>query len=196
VIHLWLITACVLAAALGSLLFGMLTYSLREFSRAKLEASLERTGRSEWLERTLDRAPDLAFVTAIVRLFCIILLLVGFLRLTAMTDLRLSIQYLIAVLLTGFISIVLSVAIPHAVARHAAEQVIGYTLPLLHGMYAVLAPAVKLMHWLDSLVGRVAGTSWSIRTGSGAGAGTGGAWKRWRRTRRSRGPCRGGWGGR
>lgn len=157
-IHAWLIAACALVAAVGSLLFGMLTYSLRDFSRAKLEALLERTGRPEWLGRTLDRAPDMAFVTAVVRLFCNILLLVGLLRLLAITELRLSVQYLVAVLVTGVVSIVLSVAIPHAVARHAAEPVIGYTLPLLHGMYAVLAPVVKLMHWLDALVGRVAGT--------------------------------------
>lgn len=157
-IHVWLVAVCLVVAGAGSLLFGLLTYSLRDFSRVKLEALLEKAERSHWLERTLARAADLAFVTAVVRLFCNILLLVGFLRLLAMTDLRLSLQYLVAVLLTGVISAVLSVAIPHAVSRHAAEEVIASSLPLLHGIYAVLSPVVKVVHWIDNMVGRVAGT--------------------------------------
>jgi putative hemolysin len=157
VIHVWLIVACVVVASAGALLFALLTYSLRDFSRGKLEALLEKTGRSDWFDRTIERSADLAFVTAVVRMLSNILLLVGFLRLMALTDLRLSVQYLIAVLVTGVVSIVLSVAVPHAVARHAAEEVVAYSLPLLHGMYAVLSPAVKLMHWIEAAVERVAG---------------------------------------
>jgi putative hemolysin len=157
VIHLWLVVACVVAAAGGSLLFGTLTYSLREFSRVKLEGLLERNGQVGWLQRTLDRAQDLAFVTAVVRLVCNILVLIGVLRLLAMTDFRLSVQYLIAVLVAGFVTIVTSVAMPHAIAWHAPEAIIGQTLPLLHGLYAVLSPVVALMHWLDDAVGRFAG---------------------------------------
>jgi putative hemolysin len=157
VIHFWLVSGCTAAAAAGSLLFGMLTYSLRDFSRVKLEAHLEKAGQGAWLERTLSRSADLAFVTAAIRLFCNILVLVGVLRLLAMTDLRQSVQYLLAVLVAGVVTLLLSVAIPHAFAKHAPEQVIGYALPLLHGVYALLSPAVAVMHWIDRAVGRVAG---------------------------------------
>jgi CBS domain containing-hemolysin-like protein len=152
-IHFYLVILCVFIAAAGSLLFGTLTYSLREFSRVKFEALLERKHQTAWLERTLSRSEDLAFVTAVVRLFSNILLLIGTLRLLAHTDLAPAVQYFIAVLSTGFVSVLLSVAIPHAISRHAPEIVIAWSLPLLHGLRALLSPLVHLMHWLDRIVG-------------------------------------------
>lgn len=156
-IHLWLIVGCTIAAAGGSLLFGTLTYSLRDFSRVRLEDLLESRGQTAWMERTLERAADLAFVTAVVRLFCNILVLIGVLRLLELSELGQSVQYLIAVTATGLTSLVLSVAIPHALATHAPEPIIAYTLPLLQGLYTLLSPIIKVMHWIDDAIGHIIG---------------------------------------
>jgi putative hemolysin len=46
--------------------------------------------------------------------------------------------------------------VPHALSRHAAEEIIATFVNLLHGLRAVLVPAVKLMHLTDALVERAA----------------------------------------
>src|SRR4051812_28780013 len=96
-------------ATLASLLFSSLTYSLRDFSRPRLEEFLERRGTvGSWLQPTIDYAGDLIFVTAVGRLFANILILVCVLRLFHDTGYALAVQYGLSVAITGVISLLCS----------------------------------------------------------------------------------------
>src|SRR6266545_1009753 len=151
-----LIIFAVLAAALFSLFFSTLTYCLRELSRPRLEAELERHGKSDYLEPIIEHSSDLIFITAFARLLSNIAVLIALMYLFHTLSYALWLQYLLAVILTGGITLFVSVAVPHAAARHAAEPVIATFAPLLQLMWKILSPATKLMDATDSLIARAA----------------------------------------
>src|SRR2546423_15111911 len=99
-----LIVAGVMVASLMALFFSSLTYSLRDFSRAKLTDLLEKRGAGKYLEPTVEHASDLIFVTAVGRLLANILVLIGVLRLLYDSELPLGVQYLLAVVITAGVS--------------------------------------------------------------------------------------------
>src|SRR5688500_1178420 len=111
-----------IAAAVLSLVFSTLTYSLREFSRPRLIEQLEKRGLQDRVDVTLDRISDFVFVTAFCRLFSNILVLVAVLHLLRLAGFGSAAQYGLAILVTGIITLFVSVAIPHALATHAAER--------------------------------------------------------------------------
>ena len=153
----YLVIAAILVAALASLVFSTLTYSLRDFSRTRLTDILTRRGKFDYVGPTLQHASDLIFVTAVFRLFSNILVLIGVLRLFQERGYYgVGWQYLFSILVTGIITLFCSVIVPHALSRHAAEQIIGATVELLHALRAVLMPVTKLMHLTDALVERAA----------------------------------------
>jgi CBS domain containing-hemolysin-like protein len=146
------IIAAVAVATLMSLLFSTLTYSLRDFSRARLADALKRRQKDEYLEPTVEHSSDLIFVTAVGRLVSNILILIGVLRLFNFTDYTLGFQYLFAVLVTGVLHLLFSVTIPHAISRHAAAPIIATFVRFLHGLRLAMMPVTKLMHAIDSMV--------------------------------------------
>ncbi len=158
---IWLVIAAVAAATRMSLLFSTLTYSLRDFSRARLESALERRRKLEYLDPTVEHASDLIFVTAVGRLVSNILILIGVLHLLndLLREYRLGVQYLFAVLITALIHLFFSVAVPHAISRHAAEPTIVLFVRFLHGLRLAMWPVTTVMHAVDRLVSRAATTT-------------------------------------
>lgn len=152
---LWLAICGLILATLLSLMFSTLTYSLRDFSRAKLETYLQEHGNGDWFEKTVSFHQDFIFVTAIGRLLANIMILVGVLHLASRWIEMEWFRYLIAVPLTGAITLFSSVAIPHALASHAAERFIGLHVKFLHALRIALLPATSLMHFIDKTVGQV-----------------------------------------
>src|SRR3954471_19691435 len=137
----------IVVAVLGSLLFSTLTYSLRDFSRARLTDVLTRRGKIEYVGPTHEHANDLIFVTAVFRLFSNILVLIGVLLLFyERTNYPVGWRYFLSVVVTGIITLFCSVIIPHALSRHAAEHIIATFAEMLHGLRAILIPLTKLMH--------------------------------------------------
>jgi putative hemolysin len=151
---IWVILGAALAAGL-SLFFSTLTYSLRDYSRAKLEDYLERHGKSEWLERTVNLTGELIFTTAIGRMLANLMILIFVLDTLVNLHWDPWPRYAMAVLITGVISLFCSVAIPHSIARHAAEMIIGLFVRFLHLWRTALQPANRVMHAIDDLVCRV-----------------------------------------
>ncbi len=147
----------VILATLAALLFGALTYALREYSRSRLEAALERRGRGNLLDPVIGVAGDLAFVTAVVRLFANALVLIGILRLLHETDMGLSAQYVVGVAIYGVWALLFSVALPHTLAKYAGEALIAWSAPLMLLARLMLFPVVKLMHGLERLVASASG---------------------------------------
>lgn len=157
----WLIIGLI-AATVVSLIFSTLTYSLRDYSRPRLEDYLERHRHSAWTQRTLDLTADLIFTTAIGRLIANLMILIFVLHMLVNLHWTPWPRYGMAVLITCVISIFCSVAIPHSLARHAPEAIIGSFVLFLHGWRTLLQPATGLMHAVDDLVGRLAHVSSSI----------------------------------
>jgi CBS domain containing-hemolysin-like protein len=164
-----LLTVCAIAAAaLASLLVSTLTYALRDFSRPRLEEYLQARGGAEWYERTIAVHQDLIFVTATVRLLANIFVLLGVLHLLTYWQIPRWVQYMLAVATSGMLMLFCSVAIPHALAQHAGEKLIGSHVRFLHVLRVALHPVTRLMHWIDRTVRRALGIT---RSESPAAAG-------------------------
>ncbi len=153
--------AGIFVAIMASLFFSTLTYSLRDFSRTRLADYLEMHGRSRWLDPTLDHRQDLTFITAAWRLLANVVILLGMLRLFSGLVLSLRLAYFLATVVTLMVTLLCSVAIPHAAARYAGAKFIGAFAAFLHLLRIGMWPVIKLMHTIDGLV----------RTAAGAGAG-------------------------
>jgi putative hemolysin len=155
----WLILAGLLVSAVLSLLFSTLTYALRDLSRVRLTEFLQRRGRGDMVEPTIDFAPDLIFVTAVGRLFANILILLLALWLLDATRYPPAARYALAAVIAGLLHLFLSVAIPHALAQHAGDAIVASHVGFLHGLRTVMTPLTKLMHLIDDAVKRVTGAS-------------------------------------
>jgi CBS domain containing-hemolysin-like protein len=160
-----LIMLGIASAALVSLVFSSLTYSLRDFSRVQLAERLERRGLSRYFDPTIANASDLILVTAVFRLLGNLLVLIGWLRLLHETGLHIGLQYALGSLGALLLTLFVSVAIPHALARHAGETLIALCIIPLHAMRSILMPIVKLMHLTDALVRRAASGTESSEPG-------------------------------
>ncbi|HEY7089902.1 MAG TPA: hemolysin family protein [Tepidisphaeraceae bacterium] len=156
---LWITVAIIAVAAMFSLFFSTLTYSLRDISRPKLEEYLKRRHMSEWYEKTIAVVDDLIFITAVLRLLSNIIVLVGVLHFLLTLGWPEWARYLGAIAITGIITLVISVAFPHALAQHAGESLIGSQVRLLHAMRIALLPVTRVMHGIDSLVARAVGVT-------------------------------------
>jgi putative hemolysin len=157
----WLILAGLLVSAVASLLFSTLTYALRDLSRVRLTEFLERRGRADMVQPTIDHAPDLIFVTAVGRLFANILILLLALWLLDATGYRPAARYALAAVIAGLLHLFFSVAVPTALAQHTGDAIVASHVGFLHALRAVLAPLTKLMHLIDDAVKRVTGASMS-----------------------------------
>ncbi|HEY1686320.1 MAG TPA: hemolysin family protein [Tepidisphaeraceae bacterium] len=150
----FIICALVLAL-LASLFFSMLTYSLRDFVHARLVEEMDKRNLSRYRESIVEKSADFVFVTATLRLIINMAILIGVLRLLNNLDWSLEWQYLAALIITGVLTFFCSVMIPHAVAKHAPEQIIILFIPLLHFCRMVFLPAVRLMHFADDWMARL-----------------------------------------
>jgi CBS domain containing-hemolysin-like protein len=153
--------AVLLAVCAVSFIFSTLTYALRDLSRVRLGEALEKRGRGQLLEPTLDRVGDLIFITAVVRLFanfCILLLLLNLLNETAHRYAG-WVRYAGATVSSGVICLFVSVAVPTSLANHAGDAVVAATAGFLQGLRTVLLPLVKLMNVIDDVVRRATGSS-------------------------------------
>jgi putative hemolysin len=144
------------AAALA-LIFSALSFSLRDFSRARLSAKLEASGKPDQLDWTLDHARDLIFTTSVCRLFANIMVLVFVLRVTYETHYRLGLQYLLAVFVTGVLTLIVSVAVPLAASRYAGEAIIAAFVRPLHWLRIILSPVTAVSNAIDALFARASG---------------------------------------
>lgn len=145
------------AASAGTLIFASLTYSLRDYSRPALENRLAGRKQERWLEFITAHTSDLVFATAAARLLFNLAILILVLRLFHETQWHLRWQYGVGVLLAAAITLLCSVTIPHAIARHSAARTIALAAPLLGTLHSVARPILQMSHLVDALVRRLAG---------------------------------------
>ncbi|MBC7782310.1 MAG: HlyC/CorC family transporter [Burkholderiales bacterium] len=134
-------------------IFATLTYSLRDYSRAKLESALTARGREQWLDPTLLHSPELAFLTASIRLLCNMVVLLGLLFLVRgrMPE---WLEYVVSASGAAVLTIIASVTIPHALAAAAGETFIAIFVAPLHGLRGLFRPLTKLLQVTEHVVRR------------------------------------------
>lgn len=150
-----LILAIVLAAAL-SLWFSTLTYSLRDFSRARLEEYLDRRGKLDYLEPTIEHANELIFATAVWRMLANLAILMCLLSLFQRLLRQPLAEYGSAAAVTAVLTLLVSVAIPTALAKHAASTIVGAFVGPVHLLRWLMTPVTRLMAVIDRIVGAAA----------------------------------------
>ena len=145
-------------AAFGSLAFSTFTYALRDLSRVRLGDYLDRHHRTGWLDKIVEHTGDLIFITAVLRMLAntlIVLALVWACQPVRSAPVRDLTIFLSAALVTLFFS----VAIPHALAKYAGDEIVGASVPLLNALRVALLPLTWVMHGADQFVRSAAGAS-------------------------------------
>jgi putative hemolysin len=155
--HLYLTIAGAAFASLLSLLFSSLTYSLREYSRARLAEYLGKRNADRWFEPITENTPDLDFLTAVFRQFSNILIWVLVFASFEQTSYSPVLRYALTIIVAGIIAIFASITVPHAIAKYAGAELIGYFAPFLDLLGRILFPLSKVMHSTDDVMRRALG---------------------------------------
>ena len=154
----WLILAGLLLSAVATLVFSTVSYALRDLSRVRLAEYLARRGKGEYLEATLEHVGDLVFITAVLRMFANIFVLLTTLWLFGSAGYTTATRYTLAAVVAGLVSLFFSVAVPNALAKHAGDGIVGSLVGPLHVLRKIMAPLTRLMHAVDEAVRRATGT--------------------------------------
>lgn len=146
----------IVVSVLFSGLFATLTYSLRDFSRSRLTDVLNRRGMAGYVDRTIEHSNELAFLTATFRLVMNLAILVCLIELLRDHGLHRWVEYGVAAGSAAFITILTSVTIPHALALHVGEPVIGLFARPLHVLRVVCRPLTGMLRVTENVVRRAA----------------------------------------
>jgi len=153
------IGVALIISVIASQWFSTLSYALRDLSRTRLQAYLEKHHKSELFESIISHTGDLIFITAVLRLLSNLSIFIAFLRLLSAAGIGIEAQYALAVAMTLTVTLFCSVAIPHALAKYAGEPIVGFFARLLLGLRVVTLPITRLMNGVDSAVRVLTGTS-------------------------------------
>jgi len=145
-------------SAAGSLVFSTLTYSLRDLSRVRLSDYLEKHKRARWLEPITEHTAELVFVTAVLRMLANTLIVLASVWICARIT-RTAVRDVAIFCLAALVTLVFSVALPHALAKYAGDALVGASASVLHGLRIALLPIVGIMRMADRFVRSAAGAS-------------------------------------
>jgi len=139
--------------------------TLRVFSRVKLQEAFKSIGKNEAAENLTDRitenAEKLILSCSLYRLaFNMCLLLLIIIVFSAVHDGALQvIDYVLTFVAATFLFSIFSVAVPHAWAKYAGEQLLCRTYRLLELCAAVASPDLYVVGLFDGLIRRLAGVT-------------------------------------
>ncbi|MHC4568320.1 MAG: CNNM domain-containing protein, partial [Planctomycetota bacterium] len=150
----------------GTLFFAVNAVALRTFSLVKLQEAFKAANKKadpkDLAERLAENAENLILTCSLFRLtfnMCILLLLVSvFVKPGETGESRIfSTGYLLTFLVAILIFAVFTLAVPHAWAKYAGENVLSRTYKLL-ALFAVIAsPFLYIFRMYDGIVKRLAG---------------------------------------
>jgi len=149
--------AAMFFAAIATLVFSTLTYSLRDLSRARLGDYLDRHHRSYLVEPTVQRVGELVFVTAVGRLLANTLIVLAAVWICQNTIANMALRDLAIFLLAAAVSLVFSVALPQALTKYAGDVIVGASAGTLRVLRVALIPVTWVMHLTDRFVRNAAG---------------------------------------
>jgi len=147
---------CVLAF---SFFYASAYYSLRAFSRIRLEELLTRWNKPGRLDYLQEHSANLLLICSNIRTAANIALVTTLIWVTSPNQIlkfEVLIQAFIAALL---LLMIFSVALPHAIAKYASESFLGRVSPALFLTEKISSPLLALMRAVDELVRRMLGVS-------------------------------------
>jgi putative hemolysin len=141
-----------------SFFYSSAYFSLRNFSRLRLEELMTKQGRQGGLAWLLDDLHNLFLMCSFIRTsanLAIVTMMIWLMSKGALTVLGLVEAFLVsALLLTIF-----SVALPHAWSRYAADSFLSRAIPILRISEILTYPVLKIIQGVDILVRRLSGAS-------------------------------------
>lgn len=149
--------AAMCVGAVGSLIFSTLTYALRHLSRARLADYLERHGRTQLLDPTVEHLDDLIFVTAVGRLLANTLVVLASVWVCQHSFASFVVRDLVVFALAAGVTLIFSVALPQAASTYGGNQIVGATAGALHALRYGMFPFLWVMRASDLFVRGVAG---------------------------------------
>ncbi len=150
----------------GTLFFAVNAAALRTFSLVKLQEAFKAANKKadpkDLAERLAENAENLILTCSLFRLIfnmCILLLLVSvFVKPGEVKDPRIfSTGYLLTFLVATLTFAVVSLAIPHAWAKYAGENILSRTYILLAFFAMIASPFLHIFKMYDGIVRRLAG---------------------------------------
>jgi putative hemolysin len=133
-------------------------FSLRNFSRIKLEELLTERKKLNRLAYLQEHQHNLILMCSILRTSANLALVT--IMVWVLTQGDLTMQGLIAAFVLSLLVLsVFSVAFPHALARYAADKLLSYSIPVLYVSEKLSLPFLAMMHGVDVLVRRLSGVS-------------------------------------
>ena len=136
--------------------------ALRHVSWVRLEEAFEQQGHPERTETIRQRLSKFLLTCAALRLFTNLILLLSIVYYCTHTDSPKNgaiEPYLNGFLVSAFILMVFSIAIPHAWARYAGTSVLVRSYPVLWFLETIFRPLNAILHLVDPVVRRLAGIS-------------------------------------
>jgi putative hemolysin len=161
------IDLCILtliAASVISVYFSVLTYALRDFSRAKLAEHLGRHDGDKWFEALTEHTDQFIFVTAVVRMLANLLTWASLFAVMELAGRSGVAKYLEAFAIAAVVSLVCSIAVPLAVAKYAAEGAIAVSAGMLGLLATVFSPLIHLTALLNDATRRALGVGKTVET--------------------------------
>ncbi len=160
---------CLLAG--GTTFFSVNAIALRTFSRLQLHEAFKRTGKKERARHLTDKlianAEKLVLICSLYRIIfnvCILLLLLYMfaVRDTAETQALIVLtvgKCVLALVVAAVLSLIFTLAIPHAWAKYAGEDILSRTHTLLMLFAAAASPLLCIFRLHDRFVRRLAGVT-------------------------------------
>ncbi len=146
----------VIAAAILSGFFALNSFSLRSFSRAKLEEVFSSSRGRRRLAALDGHLEALRLTLALSRSLANLLLMGGMVCLLGNGEGGWG-HIIVAIAIAGAVIAVVGVAIPYAWSLHAGERVLAVTLPVLIALRYLLFPVIAVMQAFDLPVRRLSG---------------------------------------
>jgi CBS domain containing-hemolysin-like protein len=146
--------AALFMAAAATLYFSVVTYSLRDFSRARLADFLGRHNGDRWFENLTEKTDQHIFVTAVFRMLGNLSIWMSLLALTRESWANPFQRYVEVIVLSALVSLICSIAAPLTIAKYAAEAAIGYSAPMLAWLGVLLSPLGLALAGVDKVTRR------------------------------------------
>ncbi|MEM6314040.1 MAG: hemolysin family protein [Planctomycetota bacterium] len=153
----WWVWLIAIGATVLTFVCSTVGFAARDLSRAKLEAILERRGKEPLLDPLHDAEDDIAFLAAVGRLCCNLLLVIAVFDATGGWFSGLFAHYAVTLVVSGVVALLFSVLLPHALAEHVGEVVVATLGKLLIALTVVFKPLTAVKDLTNTTVDRISG---------------------------------------
>jgi len=142
-----------------SFFYASAYFSLRVFSRIKLEELLTRWNKLHRLDYLQEHSTNLLLICSNIRTAANIALVTTLIWITSPAQI-LKISTLVEAFIgSAILLMIFSVALPHAIAKYAGESFLGRISPILYLTERISYPLLAVMRAVDVLVRRMLGAS-------------------------------------